>query len=103
MDLGYTSLHGYITNTLSDTEDITEHHLRVGTSTWLPEKHTQTHAKFGRMKEGGGKEMRVSRTGPAPGRGWLCVRGTEAGIRSPHWGIVWNREAFEAESEAADL
>lgn len=69
MDLGYTSLHGYITNTLSDTEDITEHHLRVGTSTWLPEKHTQTHAKFGRMKEGGGKEMRVSRTGPAPGRG----------------------------------
>ena len=41
--------------------------------------------------------------GPAPGRGLLCVRGTEAGIRSPHWGIVWNREAFEAESEVADL
>lgn len=96
MDLEYISLHGYIMNTLSDKENIAEHHLRVGMSTWLPEEYIDPcKIWWGRRKEVGEK-MRVSRTGPAPGRGG-CVRGTEAGIRSPHWGIVWNREAFEAE------
>ena len=35
----YISLHGYITNTPSDTEAHAEHQLRAGRSNWPEEKN----------------------------------------------------------------
>ena len=61
MDVEYISLHRYFRNTPSDTEVHAEHQLRVA-------KTIQNHAKLGRMKELGGRNRSVSRTGPALSR-----------------------------------
>ena len=58
----YTSFHGYIRNTPSGTEVHVEHQQRV-------DRSIQTHEKLGRMKELGGKNRSIRRTGPAL-RGW---------------------------------
>ena len=34
VDMEYISLHGYVKNTLSDAEDLSEHQLRVCKSSW---------------------------------------------------------------------
>ena len=39
VDVEYISLHGYIRNTLSDTEVHAEHQLRADRSTWPEEKN----------------------------------------------------------------
>ena len=39
VNVEHTSLHGYIRNTPSDTEDLEEHQLRMGRSTCPPEKN----------------------------------------------------------------
>ena len=56
VDVEYTSLHGYIKNTPSDTEVYAEHQLRADRSTWPEEKNMQNHAKLSRTKELGGKQ-----------------------------------------------
>ena len=52
----YISLHGYIRNTLSDTEVHAEHQLRVDRGTRPEEKKIQNHSKLSRMKELGKKQ-----------------------------------------------
>ena len=81
VDMEYTSLHGHIRNTPSDTEEHAEHQLRVDRSTWPVEKNIQNHAKLGRMEELGGK------TGVLVGLDLLSAgRGTEVGIQFPQQG-----------------
>ena len=94
-----TSLSTDIRNAPSDTEVHAEHQLRVHRSTWPVQKNIQNHAKLGRMKELGEKTgVFVGLDLPSAGGG------TEAGVRSPIWKIVWVRgETFKAESETDDL
>ena len=81
MDAEYISLHRYTRNTPAHTEVHAEHQLRADRSTRPVEKNIQTHAKLGRTKELGGK------TGVLVGLDLPLVGGgTEAGVRSPHWG-----------------
>ena len=47
----YISVHGYIRNTPSDTEEHAEHQLRADRRTRSAEKNAQTHAKLSRTKE----------------------------------------------------
>ena len=61
----YISLHRYIKNSPSDTQVHAEHQLRVDRRTSPVEENIQNHAKLGRMKELGGENRSVSRTGPA--------------------------------------
>ena len=62
------------------------------------EENIQSHAKFSRTKELGGKTgVLVGLDLPSAGGG------TEAGLQTPQWAIVWVRgEIFKAESEIAD-
>ena len=63
------------------------------------EKNIQNHAKLSRTKELGGKTGVLVRLDlPSAGGG------TEAGVRSPHWGsCLSQRRNIKAESETADL
>ena len=99
VDVEYIYLHGYIRYIPLDTEELPEHPLSVGSSTWPLEKNIQNHTKLGRAKEVEGKR-RESRTGPALGGWGKWSRGLIPTIRA----ILWDRrETFEAESEAADV
>ena len=56
VSMEYISLHGYIRNTLSDTEVHAEHQLRVDRGTRPEEKKIQNHSKLSRMKDLGKKQ-----------------------------------------------
>ena len=80
MDVENNFLHRYNRNTSSDTEVHAEHQLKVDRSTRIEEKTIYNHAKLGRMKELGGKIGVLGLNLP------LAGGGTEAGVRSLHWG-----------------
>ena len=81
MDVEYISLLGCIRNTPSDMEVHTEHQLRADRRTGSAEKNIWNHTKLSRRKELGEKSgVLVGLNLPSVGRG------TEAGVRFPHWG-----------------
>ena len=90
MDVEYISLHGCIRNTPSDTE----HKLRAGRSPGAQESNIWTHAKLKKM-EGKRGECVGQDLHPRVGE-------TEAGVRSPHRAIVWDKgETFEVVGECS--
>ena len=83
-----------------DPDELAEHQLGEGRSTWPLEKNRYNHTKLGRMKEvGGKKEKLVGLDLP------LVGVGTEASIWSPHQGtcLGQRRNIWDRESEAPDL
>ena len=83
-----------------DTDELADHQLGEGRSTWPLEKNRYKHTKLGRMKEVGGKrEKLVGLDLP------LVGGGAEESIWSPHQGtcLGQRRNIWGRESEAPDL